>query len=234
MNLDCEFQPFPDPSPREKERPFEPYRFAFKARRLLQPPLDTASEGCLQVMHQRQSRRVFGALSEQQLSALLWFSAKTLRAKRELSGFSSQHRPAPSGGGRHPVHILLLTPASDELAVTVYEPEGHALLVLDQPEPAMTSIFAKGLQAVLPPQSGTVLWLAAEHTRTSSRYLHCESLVWRDAGALLATIHLAAEALSLNCCAYGVVGGAWITRLFPRAPFVGVGGCVVGSRLPTP
>lgn len=232
MNSDGEFQPFPDPSPREKELPFTPYRFAFKARRLLEPPIDTTSEGCLRVMHQRQSRRVFGPLSEQQLSALLWFSAKTLRAKHELSGFYSQHRPAPSGGGRHPVHILLLTPASDELAVSVYEPEGHALLLLDQPEPAATRIFAKELQPVVPPQSGTVLWLAAEHTRTSSRYMHSESLVWRDAGALLATIHLAAEALSINCCAYGPIGGAWINRLFPGAPFVGVGGCVVGSRLP--
>jgi SagB-type dehydrogenase family enzyme len=230
MSSAGEFRQLREPLPRVVELPFEPYRFQQKARRLLSVPQNVASAPCLEVLHMRRSRRTFKPIPEDRLSSLLWFAAKTLRTHCEPSGFGWQHRPAPSSGGRHPIYILVLTPDVDPAVVSVYEPEGHALIDFDPLEPRGAIALAEGLEAVLPRQSGTVLWFVADYARTWSRYQHCESLVWRDSGALLATVYIAAEALGLNCCAYGVVGDIWVSRILPASRFVSVGGCVVGGR----
>lgn len=229
MNSAGEPHRLSEPVPRETELPFEPYGFATIARRSLPIPEGVTSAPTLEVLHRRRSRRTFGPLSAEQLSSLLWFAAKTLSTAREPSGFPWKHQPAPSGGGRHPVHILVMAPAVDRAAVHLYEPEGHALLTLDVPSVTVPNQFLTSLESVLSPQQGTVLWFAADHLRTATRYERGESLVWRDAGALLATIGIAAEALDLNCCAYGLLGDDWISRLLPPSRFVGVGGCVIGS-----
>ncbi len=229
MNSAGELHRLPEPVPRETELPFEPYRFATTARRSLPIPEGVTSAAALEVLHRRRSRRTFGPLSDEQLSSLLWFAAKTLATAREPSGFPWQHRPAPSGGGRHPVHILVMAPEVDPSAVCLYEPEGHALLTLEISSESSPRQFLHTLQSVMPPQQGTVLWFAADQLRTATRYEHGESLVWRDAGALLATIGMAAEALNLHCCGYGITGDDWISRLLPPSRFVGVGGCVFGS-----
>jgi SagB-type dehydrogenase family enzyme len=230
MNSAGEIRRLAEPRPRKVELPFERYRFPVRLRRLLSVPKNVASATCLDILHRRRSRRRFGPLAEEQLSTLLWFTAKTLRTERQTSGFAWQHRPAPSSGGRHPIYILLLTPAIDPTALSVYEPEGHALLDLEPVKAASQRAFVNGLESVLPPQSGTVLWFAADFFRTATRYECCESLLWRDAGAVFATINIAAEALGLNCCAYGVTGDAWLAKVLPRKRFLGVGGCVVGLR----
>jgi SagB-type dehydrogenase family enzyme len=219
-----------EPSPRAQELPFRPYEFAVKERRLLPVPEYQASAPCLEVLHQRESRRKFGTVADAQLSALLWFSAKTLRTRCEPSGFTWQHRPAPSGGGRHPIHILVVAPPLQPGAVSLYEPQGHALLALDIPDQTAIADFAQVIDFVLPPQQGTVLCFAAEPARTATRYNDSESLIWRDAGALVATIHIAAEALSLNCCALGPLFHFWMSRILPDTRFVGVGGVIVGAR----
>jgi SagB-type dehydrogenase family enzyme len=229
MNSAGEFRQLPEPVPRAVELPFEPYRFPQKARRLLSVPQNVTSAPCLEILHNRRSRRSFKPIGEEKLSSLLWFAAKTLRTHYEPSGFGWQHRPAPSSGGRHPIYILVLT-YGNPAAVSVYEAEGHALIEFEPLEPRGPTALVEGLQAILPQQSGTVLWFVADYPRTWSRYEHGESLVWRDSGALLATIYIAAEALGLNCCAYGAVGDVWITRILPTSRFVSVGGCVVGAR----
>lgn len=229
MNSAGEHPRLPEPAPREAELPFERYHFATTTRRPLPIPERVTSAPALEVLHRRRSRRIFGPLGAEQLSSLLWFAAKTLAISPESSGFPWQHRPAPSGGGRHPVHILVLEPAVDPAAVYLYDPEGHALLALDVASEASPHQLLTSLEPVLPPQQGTVLWFAADHLRTATRYEHGESLVWRDAGALVATIGIAAEAMELHCCAYGLTGDEWISRLLPASRFVGVGGCVIGS-----
>jgi SagB-type dehydrogenase family enzyme len=219
-----------EPRPRETELPFDPFPFATTACRPLPIPEGVTNAPTLEVCHRRRSRRIFGPLSDEQLSTLLWFAAKTLASSREASGFPWQHRPSPSGGGRHPVHTLVIAPAVEPFAVHLYEPEEHALLTLDISTVVEPCRFLTSLHSVLPYQQGTVLWFAADHLRTASRYENGESLIWRDAGALLATIGIAAEALDLSCCAYGPTGDEWVTRFLPASRFLGVGGCVIGSQ----
>jgi SagB-type dehydrogenase family enzyme len=229
MSLAGSFERLPEPRVREHELPFQPYPFTFTSRRLLPVPGKIGSDACLEVLHRRRSRRRFGPLQEDQLSALLWFAAKTLAMARQPSGFLWQHRPAPSAGGRHPVCILVCTPFVRPFELSVYDPDGHALLNLKPTESKAEQAFIDELQTVLPIQDGTVFWFAADFLRTASRYESGGSLVWRDAGALLATIHIAAEALRLHCCAYGPIGDERLSDILPSSRFSAVGGCIVGS-----
>lgn len=230
MNSAGEIRHLGEPRLRSNEVVYEPYAFEITTTLHLPVPDAIPSEECLQVLHKRRSRRKFGRLDQRQLSALLWFSAKTLYRSVELSGFPWSHRPSPSAGGRHPIQILVLNAKHGSADLSLYEPELHALHSLRQSSDPKTIAFIATLDAVVPSQQGTILWFTADYLRTLSRYDQGESLVWRDAGALLGTIAVAAEALQLNCCAYGLTGDDWIATMFPRNRFGGAGGCVIGSR----
>jgi len=76
-----------------------------------------------------------------------------------------------------------------------------------------------------------MLWFAAQFDRTLSRYNNGESLVWRDSGALAATIALVAECLHLSSCAIGITGEPFISQILDsKGALVGVGGLLIGQR----
>jgi SagB-type dehydrogenase family enzyme len=229
MNSDGEFGTSRDPVPRECEADYKPFHFPIKSVRWLPRPNNVSSRPCLDVLHSRRSIRIFDALTETNLSDLLWFSAKSLNAAKETSGFLWEHRPAPSAGGRHPIYIVVFESSREAIGTFLYHSQSHALQELEVRVDTTNEFFAK-LDSILSPGSGTVLWLVADRQRTLSRYEHGDSLIWRDAGALLGTISIAAEALALNCCAYGITGNSWVAEILPPTRFVGVGGCVVGAR----
>lgn len=82
-----------------------------------------------------------------------------------------------------------------------------------------------------PAEDGVLLWFVAQFGRTLGRYVDGESLVWRDAGALLATVYLVCEALGLACCAIGPSGDPDMPQIVgAENELRGVGGCIVGSR----
>jgi hypothetical protein len=219
-----------DPTPRERELPYEPFQFPTKSISWLSLPNEPADRSCLEVLHRRRSRREFGRLPRAKLSALLWYSAKTLATFKESSGFLWEHRPAPSAGGRHPIYIAVFEPRNEPVPVFLYDAHRHALLELDVPH-ERTMRFISAIAAVVPTQSGSILWFIADRLRTLTRYSDGDSLIWRDAGSLLATISNAAEGLDLNCCAYGVTGDSWVSDILPTPRFSGTGGCIVGSRV---
>ncbi len=78
---------------------------------------------------------------------------------------------------------------------------------------------------------GTVFWFVADLARVGAKYRNPESLVWRDSGALLATLGVVAEALSLNFCALGLHEIPSARKLLKLPPHViGVGGCIIARR----
>jgi hypothetical protein len=94
----------------------------------------------------------------------------------------------------------------------------------------MDKLFV-AVDEVVAPEQARMLWFGAQFERTLSKYENGESLVWRDAGALLATLSLVAECLSLNCCAIGITGEPFVSGMFGKdSNVVGVGGLLVGRR----
>jgi nitroreductase len=230
MNLVMEIRRLPEPIPRKQELTFRPFEFRRRSVDYLPIPNAFPEALLVEVFKRRRSRRHFEELQRPALSALLWIAAKTDVAKLLPSGFLWQHRGAPSAGGRHPVHVLVLSTVDREPTARLYDPIAHALIELEILETPLISDFLKTLDAVVPLGAGTVFWFVAEYSRTLGRYEDGESLVWRDAGALLAAFCLAAEAAELSCCPFGLTGDQFVRSLFRNEILGGVGGLVVGTR----
>lgn len=191
------------------------------------------------VLARRRTRRRFGRLLPADLSTILWFTAKTLETTwrpgatlRPPSQRHWEHRVPPSAGGCHPIDTLvLLHPSADEV-VYLYDPLQHVLRKLKLADRECLRSLTLKLASAIDLGSGTVLWHVAQPQRTASKYNGADSLVWRDAGALVATTSFVAEALGLAACPIGMTGEPELSNALAGEGRVrGVGGCVVGSRI---
>jgi SagB-type dehydrogenase family enzyme len=136
-----------------------------------------------------------------------------------------------SGLFRHPIDILVFNGQDRPRSVHLYQPEPHALAKLTDLDTSSMEKLCVAVDEVLAPEQAMMLWFGAQFERTLSKYENGESLVWRDAGALLATLSLVAECLSLNCCAIGITGEPFISGILGKdSNVVGVGGLLVGRR----
>ena len=183
-----------------------------------------------QVLKTRQSRRDFKTpLTLQQLGDLLWHSAHTRKVAR-LAGHSGwTSKPSPSGGGCHPIQLLVLRASVLPDALLVYNSQHHVFGVREMPGPKLIEKCLREVDTCLEIHNGTVIWFVADLARSGSRYRNPESLAWRDSGALLATIGLVAEGMGVECCGLGLHEIPTLRRFLKRGQqVIGVGGCIVG------
>lgn len=183
------------------------------------------------VLASRQSRRDFQKpLSFQQLATVIWHSAQ-LRDKTLLeNGTIWESRIAPSGGGCHPIHIALLGAPDFPRDVLVYDAEHKGFGVVDSVDSKLLRKALAETNECLHIGKGTVFWFLADVAKTAAKYAHPESLVWRDSGALLATISLVAEAMKLRSCGLGIHETPSLRKIFKLPPsVVGVGGCIISG-----
>lgn len=173
----------------------------------------------------RRTRRTFSQLSVDALGALLRLTAKRQQLGSAELGFAIERRPTPSAGAIHPIHLVFADAAG--MAWRRYEPSSHELRVIAGAPPPSAALEA--MQQVLEAPHATLMLLAAEPAKTSRKYESAQSLIWRDAGVLLGTLALAAEALDLSFCPLGVTADAWVRGLIDQPGLVGVGAAFVGS-----
>ncbi len=194
-------------------------------------PSATCGKDFLGVLHRRASKREFGPLTDHELASVLWHSSKVKSIRVDEDGHEWQQRPVPSAGGLHPIETLVFCRDGVSDAVFVYEPMSHSLGRLCIRSTQAVAQFLEHLDGVLPIRGATVLWHLADFNLTLAKYCDGESLVYRDAGALDATVNLVAEALRLSCCIIGVTGEPYLSRVarWPEG-CVGVGGCYVGHH----
>ncbi|WP_460578029.1 nitroreductase family protein [Hymenobacter coalescens] len=194
----------------------------------LPPPAEPRSQkSFFKVLGARASRRRFKQIADEKLADFLWYSAKALTMSQGPDAIFCQHRYVPSAGGIHPIDLLIISPV--ERTVSLYDPVAHALCLLDISDDRLNA-FLTYTEAVLNPESGVMIWYAARPEKVSAKYQNEISLIWRDAGALIASMYLIAEALRLNCCALGVLGNNELRALTDNSSILGVGGCIIGSR----
>jgi SagB-type dehydrogenase family enzyme len=220
----------PSPIPRDTPVAYTDFSYPITGREYLAIPESPNESSFWEVLSSRSSRRAVGSIGETQLAHLLWYSAKTRAARRERDGFLWQSRPAPSAGGRHPVDLIVMHEECGRAIVRLYDPIAHSLCSLSVDQQRAMS-FCQHAKAIIRAEDGVLLWFVAQFGRTLGRYVDGESLVWRDAGALLATIYLVCEALELACCAIGPSGDPDVPQIIgAENKLNGVGGCIVGSR----
>src|ERR1700691_2923354 len=106
-----------DPIPRKKPLSFVKFSYNLKAKHYLPIPKNPKDRDFFGTMGSRRSRRSFGPLSIESLSELLCYSAKVHETFQLPNGLQAQHRCALSGGGIHPIDILLLGRTNNRVLV---------------------------------------------------------------------------------------------------------------------
>lgn len=183
------------------------------------------------VLRSRHSARIFGSVSLSAIATLLVRCARLQDAKTVNDGYDASHRPVPSAGGRHPFEVLLLSDARVEcLEAGVYalNPVDCTLTAHPQDEFSAELILGRiGERLGSPSPPPAAICLVAHLDRTLSRYPSGMSLIWRDAGALLQTLHLCAVDLSLRSC---VVGTCGLLRDDQKGPIIDMGLLAFGGQ----
>jgi len=181
-----------------------------------------------QVLDTRQSRRDFKApLTFQQLGDLLWYSSRTRHTARVAGNTLWSSKPSPSGGGCHPIQLLVLQAPVLKNKLLLYDSDHHVFGVREVPN---LKLILQEIDRCLETRNGTVIWFVADLARSAARYRNPESLAWRDSGVLLATIGLVAEGMRLECCGLGLHDILSLKRFlkFNQNVF-GVGGCIISG-----
>lgn len=186
-----------------------------------------------EVLARRRSRRDFDAVSLADIATLLVRSARVLSWSYDDRGIELSLRPHPSAGAMHPLSIELIA-----TQVTGLEPGCWAfdalrcVLVRSRREPATLARCLEQLASAVDARIiPAAIVIVANPARTLSRYPHGTAHVWRDAGALLTTMHLAATDLALYST---IVGTSGILDRFdpPVSVTVDVGALAVGGAVP--
>jgi hypothetical protein len=161
-------------------------------------------------------------LAQDRLAELLWHGART----RDVRG-AWQHRAAASAGGIHPLHLLIFSRGSRE--ALLYDPLRHCAHELDTVAQALVDAVD---QSMILDDAGdaTLLLLAAEVNRAAAAYEDPLSLVWRDAGCLIATLQLVASWLSLVSCPLGILGEPLLEACGAQGHLIAAGVLAVGER----
>lgn len=217
-----------NPAPKEQPQPRQPVAWPLGDRILLDsvPSALSCAAEVDQFLRTRRTERRMGVISQAELGAWLDLSCRAQLIQGSVYGFDISLRPAPSAGAIHPIHLLFCAP--DGRVWRRYDSVDHALVEVPSGLDAREVHWA--LQEVLPVPEATLILFAAEVGKTAAKYDNPASLVWRDAGALLAVMGLAAHALSLSFCPLGVTGEPWVGRLLQQQGLFGVGAAFVGTR----
>lgn len=111
-----------------------------------------------------------------------------------------------------------------------YAPLRHELELLSVPEEQRAQDFIDAIRSLLPLARGTALVFLADLSRVASVYENPESLLWRDAGALLQTLFLSAIAFRLAFCPLGIRGFEVAEALGLRDRTIAAGVCLIGRH----
>ncbi|MEX5364893.1 hypothetical protein WCE03_24070 [Pseudomonas guariconensis] len=215
-------------SPRVRAQPrhYQPFTWPEGTFHALPQVEDASDKGILNLLDHRRTRRTFNALRADQLGQLLWRSTRTQATAESDYGFDLELRPTPSAGAIHPIHILAQLPGTPNWYR--YDSRRHGLIELPGSAEALAGL-AEQSQQILPCGQATRLLLVAEPGKTAAKYQHGESLIWRDAGALLAIMAVIAEALDYAFCPLGITGEPWTGQVAPSGVLTGVGVALLGG-----
>ncbi len=221
-----------NPRPRPEPQQYAPVQWSesgllgFHELGLPCTSLETSSHGAsfAEVIFRRRTRYELGIPPSQAIEDLLRLTCQVQMQLDGPLGFRLSRRPVPSAGGIHPIHVVLHAPGSNH--VHRYDPVQHGLRRVESP--LDTQELRSAMSDVLPADQAVLLLLVAEPGMTAAKYADASSLVWRDAGVLLAGFIFVAEALGLNFVQLGVTGDPWAGQLVSRPGLYGVGAGFIG------
>jgi len=217
------------PTPRANELQREPPNLRVKTNVPLPlgGPLPTTS--FFDVVKIRRTKYGGRRLDLAQVSTLLRNVAYARRESSDAAGKPIRFRPVASAGARHAIDIGVCRIKGRGNALYLYDDLNHRLQTLSENRDLGAWLSAYASTTTFG-HHGTLFWFLAETGRTDSKYAHAESLIWRDAGALIQQFYLVATALGLQAVALGATAEPDLSsRIVPKRARFGVGGMYVGS-----
>ena len=174
----------------------------------------------------RKSRRKFEEMSTQDISTMLWF---TQRQTAAILGTTDRVKsPIATAGALASVRTVVLNPHKE---AWVYDATKHQADILSVPIDMCNQIRTSASE-ILNVGKGSLLLFFACRPLVTKYYESPESLVLREAGVLLGTLSLVAEALEYSFCPLGTVAEDWLLTILSvhRELIIPAGAAVVGRR----
>ncbi len=216
-----------NPFPKDNEGKARNFVYPISHTIMLEVPKEKKEPNLFQAIKDRSSIREFNPITVERISAVLWYSARIVAYTIQDNGYILSKRPSPSAGARHPIDIIVALPGSIR-EFFYYNPMNHTLNKLDL-DANLASEFIMHINHLLDSASATIVWFIAHPDRTEAKYNNSESLIWRDAGALIYCFQLVCTALEVNSCPLGTLGDPYIHDLFKDYGHTfGVGGLLIG------
>jgi nitroreductase len=210
-----------DPHPLE-DGPFLDYRWPVLRAVPFGQHRAPAERSFLDVFESRRSAR---ALTSAPLEALVDVLRLALAPRFWKDGdpLRRSRRPVLSAGALHPISVLLFA------GIAIYRVNvDESLLEELHVPPELRASWVSKCKQLLPAADGAFIVLIADMARPNAAYEYSASLVWRDAGALLQTLALAAESYGLGFCPLGILGSEVVDGLPGTNQLLAVGAAAIG------
>ena len=229
MSLPTDFDDCQDPQPRSQPLPLQPV--VWPVRIELRPRDAVAPRGMdfLDVLERRRSIRDMCPAPLRETVNLLVYG----HAQRSPWGTNPRRsaRFSHSAGALHPVEVLLVS-GSRRNRILRIEPAERTLQLLRIADQAPLNALNAKLAEMLPNARGDYIVLLADRSLTASQYSSARNLVWRDAGALMQTLHFCATAFRMAFCPAGIDGSEIRDAVFGADDrFEGVGVAALGRPI---
>lgn len=211
-----------EPRPREQPGRWEPFEVNPLRVEPLTQPKAVPARGFGDVLAARRSR-LDGPIAWTAVGDVLWHATRATAAPAPgRAGILTHRRAYPSSGGLHPISIVCL--GEEPEPPRLYDSDLHAFLHLNV-DVAVRQQNREEVSGLLGRAPGCTLRFIGDASKLKAAYTDPESLLLRDAGALLATLCLCAEWLGVSARPLGFLGDDMARQLgFPAPRFVGLGG----------
>lgn len=194
-----------EPRPREVATATVTSTFASRPLLALPEPRRLPNSCFEDVLEARRST-VSGPLSDQELGDLLFHLMRRRRGGNGRFGQPWEGRASPSAGGLHVISLLCI-PIEDQVSVGIYDTRHHGLRLVEASD-HLKRENAASVALLTSARNGTTLQFMADATKLAACYENSVTLLWRDSGALAATIGLIAACLGLTSVVLGRTGAS--------------------------
>lgn len=139
------------------------------------------------------------------------------------AGIPVRRRITPSAGGLHPYSFLCI--GDEDRRALLYDPATHAFMPLTASHHDLYELNHREVSGILGSAPGVTVRVVMDAAKVAAAYRNPETLIFRDAGAILSVAGMLAEWLDLLACPLGFMGGTFVDAAgLPTDRLIGAGG----------
>lgn len=145
------------------------------------------------------------------------------------AGIPVHRRITPSAGGLHPYSFLCI--GDEDRRALLYDPATHAFMPMAVSHHDLYGLNHREVSEILGSAPGVTVRVVIDAAKVSAAYRNPETLILRDAGAILSVAGMLAEWLDLLACPLGFMGGAFLNVIgLPSERLIGAGGFQLSAK----